>query len=902
MFKTIRETNIRLVTKRPKLVLLVALIITIISAGLASTLQMELNWVALAPKNDPAVTEYQEILESFPTLENMLLIIESEDEQLLETVVNEASERLLANEKYVANVTSGIERDFMIDSSLLYMDPDDIEAMSYMFMDGNMDSFYAGMAMNLEAVKEAYDEGDIDKEAFEAQLVSLKNLPYLLDLQKKLEAGDEVTKEEVTDALERVFAGNGLMTSKDGKMAMVSILPNFDMMDMENLAPGVAYVEGIVEDLNAEFDGVEVNVTGMHVVGRDETESIESDSQLTTIISLVLILLILYIVFRSLVAPLLAFVPLIFGIIWSMGIASLTIGRLNMMTAFSAAMLLGLGIDYAIHLYSSYTEKRTKGLTKEESLHYAIEVSGPGIITGALTTAVAFFALNISKLDLLSELGTVMGTGILTTLVAVFWILPALITLKKEKEAKVAKMKGEFTWIGYAANGVRKFRVVVVPVMILLVVFMGYKAQDIGFDSNLMNLEPEGLKSIEVMDYLVEKYDMSSNQFNIQVDSLEEVYELQDKLSDVDGVHEVTSVAAVLPEADLQEERLEAIDDIRPMMDMQMDYRDVDLTMLTMTVEMLDESLETLADDIDYSAYDQFSVKDMNAVRTSVKGMLEYIEEADVESIEPLAQNFYESYNGLVDRMMTDSVLTVDDLPSAFKDQFVSSDGSKYMVTVVPDFDVWENLQSEKGVKFFNDLREIDASVTGTPIFMKVLYDSVADELAITGLLLVGILLTILLVHFRSIKYTILALLPLAFTLTFMVGIMVLTGQQFNMLNFLSVLLVIGIGIDDGVHILHHYKEGDRDLGRLFASVGRAIALTTMTTVFGFGSLMFSSYRGIATLGLTLAIGVTAAFVMTVVILPVFLKHEPEDEGEVLERNKSKVSSLNSGKAPAYQE
>jgi predicted RND superfamily exporter protein len=92
------------------------------------------------------------------------------------------------------------------------------------------------------------------------------------------------------------------------------------------------------------------------------------------------------------------------------------------------------------------------------------------------------------------------------------------------------------------------------------------------------------------------------------------------------------------------------------------------------------------------------------------------------------------------------------------------------------------------------------------------------------------------------------------------------------MLNFLSILLIIGIGIDDGVHILHHYKTGVKKINYLFSSVGKAILMTTLTTVLGFGSLMFSSYRGIASLGAALSIGVLYAFIMTVIVLPILIK------------------------------
>jgi predicted RND superfamily exporter protein len=92
------------------------------------------------------------------------------------------------------------------------------------------------------------------------------------------------------------------------------------------------------------------------------------------------------------------------------------------------------------------------------------------------------------------------------------------------------------------------------------------------------------------------------------------------------------------------------------------------------------------------------------------------------------------------------------------------------------------------------------------------------------------------------------------------------------MLNFLGILLIIGIGIDDGVHILHHFQDEEGQVHPVFSNVGRAILLTTLTTMCGFGSLMFSSYTGIASLGIVLFIGVAYAFIMTVLIIPIFLK------------------------------
>jgi len=247
------------------------------------------------------------------------------------------------------------------------------------------------------------------------------------------------------------------------------------------------------------------------------------------------------------------------------------------------------------------------------------------------------------------------------------------------------------------------------------------------------------------------------------------------------------------------------------------------------------------------------------------------------EDLEDISKYIYDSLDTISDTMLTDKIITPKDLPHAYKAQFLSRDETKYLITIYPDFEIWDALGKEKGDKFISDLAEVNHSITGTPIFMMDLYNAVGDELLITGIGLIIILLGVLLIHFKSIKYTLLAFLPLAFTLVYMVGTMSLLGIKFNMLNFLVVLLVIGIGLDDGVHVLHHYKEGEHNIKILFSTIGRAILLTTITTVFGFGSLSFSSYRGIAGLGVVLAIGVSLALIFTIVVLPIFLKDEKDE-------------------------
>ncbi|MBI9015273.1 MAG: MMPL family transporter [Clostridiales bacterium] len=817
MLRTIRKVNIKYVTSRPKLVLLIAFILTLLAGVFASGLSIELNWVALAPKGNEAVKEYGEILEDFPSLSNIMVIVESDNPREMSLAIKEVEDQINTLEDYVTSITVGLNRDFILKYGMLL--DENSKDLIYMFKDPNLESFLTALPYLLEE--------DIPKNQ---KAFLLRTFDDLL-IESQQETLDE---EKIKSLFIDLFSGETLLTSKDGTMAMLTIQPSFEMMDIAKLEPGIKAIEDVIEEVSKNHPEVAIGATGMHVVARDETISIQSDSSLTTVLAIVLIFTLLYFAFRAVVAPVLAFIPLFVGIIWGVGLTTLVIGRLNMLTAFAAAMLLGLGVDYAIHLYSSYIERRASGFDKVNAIHHAISITGPGIITGAMTTAVAFFALNISQLEMLRELGTVMGLGIISTLLAVFWILPSMIMLRKEKPHKQKKLSGNYAWVGKISTAVNQHKTVVVIILIISTGFMAYQATSIEFDMNLMNLEPEGLKSIELMDHLVDTYDMSTDSFSISVDSIEDVYAYHSAFEAVDGIKEVASIASFIPKLESQEQMIEVLKELNQIP--VAPYRTVD-------VKFVDEMMTP------------FEMK---------------IPEAKIEDINKI---YYETMLELSDEMLTYETLEPNDLPEAYKSQFVSKEGDQFLITIYPEFNIWENLDTDKGDQFFKDIEAVNKQITGTPIFMKVIFESAGSELMLIGGVLLVILLSILLLHFKSIPYALAALLPLLLTLIFMMGTMSLLDLKFNMLNFLSILLIIGIGIDNGVHILHHYKIGEQKINYLFASVGKAILLTTLTTVCGFGSLIFSSYRGIASLGSALSIGVISAFIMTIVVLPLLLKN-----------------------------
>lgn len=96
-----------------------------------------------------------------------------------------------------------------------------------------------------------------------------------------------------------------------------------------------------------------------------------------------------------------------------------------------------------------------------------------------------------------------------------------------------------------------------------------------------------------------------------------------------------------------------------------------------------------------------------------------------------------------------------------------------------------------------------------------------------------------------------------------------LMGISYNFANLVAVPLIIGVGIDNGVHVIHRLRlEGQRGMAVVLRHTGRAILIASLTTMIGFGSLSLASHRGLASLGVILLLGVGACLISSMILLP----------------------------------
>ncbi|MFM7803477.1 MAG: MMPL family transporter, partial [Verrucomicrobiota bacterium] len=125
-------------------------------------------------------------------------------------------------------------------------------------------------------------------------------------------------------------------------------------------------------------------------------------------------------------------------------------------------------------------------------------------------------------------------------------------------------------------------------------------------------------------------------------------------------------------------------------------------------------------------------------------------------------------------------------------------------------------------------------------------------------------------VHFRSPVQVFLSLFPVAVGALWMVGFMGVAGIPFNPANIMTLPLVIGIGVTNGIHILNRFAE-ERTPALLGRSTGKAVIISGLTTIAGFGSLIIADHRGIRSLGWVMAVGTATCMVAAMTLLPAVL-------------------------------
>jgi len=875
----------RFAATHPWRVIICVLIVAVLAAVSASRIRMDMRWSDLLPMNDPKAREFDEIITEYKSASTFLIVVRGEEQQI-KNFADAITPEIRRLTQFFDRVDYKLDKEFLSNHALMLAEASDLETSADMFEDLNLIPLLTSINDNFE---EEYvgDEEALSTKEKESEAVRtldgfhswLKAMDYFISNPQSANAA------LVDSAVERFLYGDPYFISQDKRVLLMSLKANFTAMDIDKDIASTDSVQAILDKKLPEFPGVKAGISGMIPLQKDEMEHTTKDMQFSSILALVLVLVLFILTFRMWSAPILAGLNLVIALIIAAGVVGLLLGRLNMMTSMFAVILIGLGIDYSIHIISVYGERRVIDKDAISTMQETLVRSGPGIITGALTTAAAFFALAISVTQGIKEMGIVLGTGIICAMLTTLIMLPSILVARERFLKRVSKKPFkqphvEFKILGAIGKSIASRPLLYLTVAIIVTGFLLYQAMNIKFDYNMMNLEPKGLTTVALQDTIIEAFDLSPDFAMVTTSSVEESYEMAERLKEMPLISMVENISDYVPPEEEQSERIPEVRKIRRLV-----ARNMARTSITTdNLESLTAQLERL--DMNIYEFSQLAfIGGQDKVDEKCKSIIGDPEKEDSESfilnlVEKITANpkqaaaqfskfqdfYYPILRQKIYRMANPEMITLETLPEHIRNQFVNEAGDKYLVTIYPKEQVWNY---EALTRFDKQLETVSPKITGTPpIFLHLIRLIGRDGLMAT--ILTVIIVTILLwIDFRSLRFALLGVIPLITGGIWMLGIMKSFGAMLTMLNVMAIPMIVGIGIDDGVHVLHRYMfEGLRRTPVVLRSTGKAVLLTSLTTMVGFGSLMTASYRGWVGFGILLVTGVGACFVTTILFIP----------------------------------
>lgn len=869
--------------------IIAAAVTVVLSLGFLR-LDMEMTFYSMMPQSSDKVADLERITDNFPFASQIILVVGHEGGSDTQTV-KRAIDALVAEfekpeyEEYIEGIYASVDRSFLKQHGLMLLDSDKLARFTETYTNLNLTPLLASINDELEHEYTGNADNLADDEL--VAVTEFRSLEALLGLIDEAAGGITPDRGGVDETVEAYLLGEPYFLSKDESMGLLFLMPSFTMNDFLNL--------GVISDLElkakeiAAAEGTSAGMTGMIVVGKDEMETSEQGLGASMSIAFILIIALMVLAFRMYSAPLLAGVPLLVGIIWTAGAAGLFIGRLNIMTAMYMVALLGLGIDYAIHIFSAYIQGRDDGLDWLDALKAAYQISVPGIVTGALTTAAAFFALAFARTEIMRELGIIAGLGILCEAAAMLLLIPPLLGRRHialEKKGKPDSISRKKVRIKSSLTGRLGRLVSAHPGLFVLMllsagILLAFAAPGVEIEDNLMKMEAKGLESIELQDQLVEEFGMAPDGMFILGNDLAELETLSEKIEELETVASVDSVSDYLPSESVQRARAALIDQYKLLLaDRGTPEEEIEPYLLLDEIFRLEMNLVELGD-LAYLG----NMERLSPVLNEITGInnegAKYREsvfdrlassldiETAGEALYLLQEEVDSAMGSMLESMADSSQIHQEKLPAMIRDSFISRQGDEYLLAVNAEENPWDG---EKRKAFRDQLETVTDRATGLILVADQLtYMATTDGVrsSIIALIVVGL---ILLADFRNLKLTLLTFLPLLLSFAGLFGIMALTGIKFDFINIIAIPLLIGIGIDDAVHINHRYRlEGRGKMDRVIERTGTAVLLTTVTTIIGFASFIPSIMRAMRSTGIVLSIAMALAFLYSILFHPALL-------------------------------
>ncbi len=711
----------------------------------------------------------------------------------------------------------------------------------------------------------------------QAQQVRSATDPLRMNLFQIASDSVEAARQRDADRLRADLAQIALseyLVSPDSTTLVVRFYPTGSQTDLAFVERLYADVDSLVDRMNPSDYAADMVVTPAGRLLRQtiEVRSITNDVRnsfgagvLAVILSVVLYFLyksvqartggrlVWSVVFSELlrtpVTALLLTLPLLISLSWAGGVAAVAFGTLNLMTSTLGLILFGLGIDYGIHFYARYAEERGAGKNVEDAVEETFVSTGQGIAVSACTTACALFVLQLADFRGFSEFGLIGGLGILFALLSMLTVLPALLSIAERTGALNLRARGEAS--PYDPDTRFPFSRTIVVACLVLVVASGAVAPETSFEYNFSKLEPE--------------YD--------------EYYRRAEALAPVFGQSERRNPAYIL---------LDNTEDVRQVSEALEGLAASDS--LILTVESLQERFPT----------DERTTEEKLNRLAQIRAVLD----------DPF---LIADTTGQVERLRQAASATepipLDSVPPFITRQFTTREGELgNFVIVFPRGNMADGRRSLRFAELIGKVTTEDGGefyAASTQLvaadMLRLMQEESPLMIGVTFLLV----FVLVFVSFRSFRWTLVAITPLAVGLVWMMGMMVLFDIRLTFYNLVVLPTVLGVGNDGGVHLTHRYQEEGRgSIRRVLRSTGEHVTMGALTNLIGFGGLLLSSHPGLRSIGVLAVVGISTTLAATLVFYPALLQVLEDNrwlDGPRRQRRRYDLGDLRALRRPTFR-
>ncbi len=673
--------------------------------------------------------------------------------------------------------------------------------------------------------------------------------------------------------------------------------PNLDYSASRPAAAAMQAIREGAARLDLDPRAVQVRITGSEAFEHESIDAGLSDVPRLLVGALIMVAIILLMALRSARLLFASLCVLFAGLVGTGAFAAAAVGSLNMISVAFAILYVGLGIDYAIHFCLNYRESRGETGSHIEALRVTAKRAGVALFFSAVTTALCFYAFMATDFTGVADLGKIGGTGMLISFVATVGLLPALLSVRPfrlpepdpEGTVRTADRSGPrrrpMAWLDQAVTRGRR---PILAAALLLAVGSAVLIPRVRFDQDVINMSDPASESVVTLGELLEDPNTAVRAVSMTEPDSASAAAVAARLEEIDGVRGTMTLSTFVPSD--QEAKLKVIrglaDDLGPgPVPAQNSVVDAGNSEgahedRLAAVERLRDTASRLylEGDSATSAAARQLLFLIDSWRSSLRVWPAGTRVSIATGLEQSLVGTLPWVQAAFRKALSAGPVTRNDLPVALRERWVAESGVE-RVQVLPA----ERLDTPQKLRDFVEAIQVEEpAITGMPVenveLGKVTVRAFRQAFGL-ALLATAVTLLLLLGDPRS-SAIVMTSLILATLLTGAAA--VLWDIPFNISNIITLPLLLGIGVDAGIHMVHRRQHSGAGERLLDTATGRAILYSALTTMAGFGSLTFASHRAISGMGALLMIGMTNVLICTLIVLPAIMARGPQGPSSAL--------------------